>query len=290
LPDGRYLTSWYNTTTDFSYFAIMPSIDSTIPDEWSVVSNDTTTNNIYTMNVVFCDDGKLRFIGTNINTYEHKVYSIPVLPAAQNIITKKKIPANSDRVSFVTDADGKTHMDFDGAGTRVAYLRIDPNKHDLGTRASYSFNWWHYFVDAGNQDHPNIGWETGSSWDGVDGVVLGTGWGTDGPRWGFDGVGYNYTTMSSAARYKTGVWQNYCVMYNGTANTLKTYLDGVLVDSRTGITGDLIGNSNPMYIGATNNRAGNWNGYMDVVQIWDRELSELEVFKLFEAYRGRFGK
>jgi len=198
-----------------------------------------------------------------------------------NPITGRNFIASSDRVSI----DSDKHLDFNGAGTRVAYLYGDPEIHPMAPGSRATWSWWQYAVDAGNQDHVNIGWETTGAWVGTNGFVFGTGYSTDGPRWGINGTGINYTQMTST-NYAFNVWQNWTVTYS--AGTVKTYLNGVL--KHTGSAPSTLGsNTNPIYIGATQSRGGNWNGKMDIVQMWDRALDVDEVEGLFETYRGRFG-
>ena len=191
---------------------------------------------------------------------------------------------------------GRPHLKFTpGATTRTAYIPFPVNLYDgtgvvvpHGSTASWS--WWQYFIDQGSIDHPNFGWETSSSWNGVDGFVFGTGFGLDGPRWGVAGTQYTvYTTATPD--YQAGVWQNWTVTFNGNeSNGLKTYLNGSLIDQRTPTTKviEAEDNSNNLHIGATNARGGNWGGYMDIIQMWNRPLSSDEVIRLYDIYKGRF--
>lgn len=198
---------------------------------------------------------------------------------------------------------GSSHLKFTNPTptTRVGYISfpvsITSNSGGVyvpqGSNATW--NWWHYFQDAGNVDHPNFGWETGNGWDGDEGFVFGTGYGTDGPRWGIADAAYTVyaTTGSTTGDYRTNEWQNYCVTFDGNAtNGLKTYLNGSLVDERSvGSSNKSIPatNTNNLFIGATNSRGGNWNGYMDIVQMYEATLTASDVKALHNAYKGRFG-
>lgn len=191
---------------------------------------------------------------------------------------------------------GKPHLKFvPGATTRTAYIPfpVDLYNPANGVRVPYgsvgTWNWWGYFQDQGNIEHVNIGWETGGSWDGANGFVFGTGYSTDGPRWGIAGSSYNYTNMSSSAHYATNTWQNYCVVFDGNAGYVKTYLNGEEVNSLS-VGNKVIStvNTNDLFIGATNSRGGNWGGYMDIVQMWTRPLAPAEVKSLYRMYAGRF--
>lgn len=187
------------------------------------------------------------------------------------------------------------HVSFSGTGTRSCYISFSSSNIVVPTGDTGTWIWVHYFSDAGNQDHPNIGKETSSSWNGVDGFVFGTGWGTDGPRWGIGGTSYGIhtTTGSNTGDYKGNIWQMYAVTYQrNTTNGLKTYLFDTngnrLVDERNTSDSPIGSNSNPLHIGSTNVRAGNWNGYMDCVYMWNKALSESEIKTMFNSLKGRF--
>lgn len=199
---------------------------------------------------------------------------------------------------------GSSHLKFTNTNdaTRAAYISFPVNITSnsggvyVPQGSTATWNWWHYFQDAGDVDHPNYGWETGSSWNGVAGFVFGTGFGTDGPRWGIAGEDYTVynETGSTTGDYRQNEWQNYCVTFNGndSSNAVKTYLNGTLVDERNvGSTNKVIQatNTNNLFIGATNSRGGNWNGYMDIVQMYEATLNASEVKELYNSYKGRFG-
>lgn len=182
---------------------------------------------------------------------------------------------------------------FTPAGTsRTAYIPFNNSDIIVPTGQTGSWTWFQKFEDQGSIDHPNFGKETGSGWDGVNGFVFGTGWGTDGPRWGIGGTAYTiYSTADPD--YVANVWQCWTVTYNGgagnNANGLKTYLNGNLIDSRTAVAANIGSNTNQLFIGATNSRGGNWGGYMDTVFMWNTELNSTQVAQNFNALRGRYG-
>ena len=193
-------------------------------------------------------------------------------------------------VSGATLSIVNSHLRFvPGANTRNCYIPFTNGSVTVPTGSTGTWSWASYFEDQGNIDHPNIGKEAGSAWDGVNGFVFGTGYGTDGGRWGIGGTAYlPYANGGSA--YATGVWQFWTVTFNGYAtNGLKTYLNGTLNQQTTPSTYIIGSNSSNLHIGATNSRGGNWGGYMDLVQMWDRELTEQEVRENFLIFKGRFG-
>lgn len=178
-----------------------------------------------------------------------------------------------------------------GATTRTAYIPFASSNITVPTGQTGSWMWFQYWEDQGNIDHPNFGKETSSGWDGVNGFVFGTGWGTDGPRWGIGGTAYGVFN-ESPTDYVANVWQCWTVTYNGgtgnNANGLKTYLNGALLDQRTAVAATIGSNSNDLLIGATNVRGGNWGGYMDNILMWTKELSATEVLQNYNALRGRY--
>lgn len=194
----------------------------------------------------------------------------------------------------LTRANG--HVSFAGGGTRVCRVNFPSSNISVPTGTQGTWIWAHRFVDAGSIDHPNFGKETGNSWNGVNGFVFGTGYADDGPRWGIGGAQYNIWSnlATNTGKYRYNVWQIYCVTYSaGQTNGLKTYLldsnGNRLVDQRTP-SNVLIGtNTNDLFVGSTNNRGGNWNGDMDFIYMYDRALTEQEVFINLETVRGRVG-
>ena len=190
------------------------------------------------------------------------------------------------------------HVDFDnsGAGTRTCFISFPSANITVPTGDTGTWMWAHYFQDAGSVDHPNFGKETTGTWSGTNGFVFGTGWGTDGPRWGVAGTAHTvYASLSSTTGdYRGNVWQMYCVTYERNSSTgLKTYLHDSngqrKVDERTTSNVAIGSNSNALHIGATNSRGGNWNGLMDFVLMYSTALSQEEVFQNFDAFKGRFG-
>lgn len=181
------------------------------------------------------------------------------------------------------------HLRFvPGATTRTAYIPWNStllSQLPRGSEATISI--WSYFEDQGSIDHPMVGWETGSGWDGLNGFVVGTGWGTDGTRFAVAGTNPGYSGMQNS------VWIHWVVTFNsGFTNGIKLYKNtSVIVQGTAAATNTSIGTANTLNfnIGATNSRGGNWGGYLDIVQIWDRALGSDEIIQLFNAQRGRFG-
>lgn len=179
------------------------------------------------------------------------------------------------------------HLRFaPGESTRVAYIPFPTSKLNLPRGSEATISIWSYFEDQGNMDHPMIGWETGTDWDGLNGFVIGTGWGLDGTRVAVAGNNIGYTGMEN------NVWIHWVLTFNsGFTNGVKLYKNAsVVLQGTAGASNTSIGstNTNTLNIGATNSRAGNWGGYMDIVQIWDRALGQDEISYLYNTQRKRF--
>ena len=182
---------------------------------------------------------------------------------------------------------GRPHLKFTpGATTRTACIPFPSANLTLPKATVGTWSFWSYFQDQGNIDHPNMGWETTGSWTGTNGWVFGTGWGTDGSRFGD-----NNNSFYVSGGYQNSVWQHWVITYQtNTTNGMKAYRNGSLyhqINTDTSMISP--SNTNTFNIGATNSRGGNWGGYMDIVQIWDRVLTANEVGYLYDIQRGRFG-
>lgn len=187
------------------------------------------------------------------------------------------------------------HVAFTGGGTRVCYISFSNANVTVPTGDEGSWLWAHEFDDAGNIDHPNFSKTDSSGWDGGNGFVFGTGYGTDGLRAGVGGTYYNvYVGDDDNADVITNGWQVYGVTYKrNTAGGLRTHLydpNGFrLADERPTADSAIGSNSNTLNIGAANLRGGNWNGDMDCVYMWDRALSDEEMTQAIYAIKSKFG-
>lgn len=169
--------------------------------------------------------------------------------------------------------------------TNTAIISFPSANVTVPTGSAGSWSWWYYYTSSQSIDAPNFGKETGGAWDGQNGFVFGNGWGTDGLRMGIGGTVYN--VYSSGTTYKLNTWEQYTVTYKQNS-AAKVYLNGNLFFTSSNPTSIIGYNSNDLIIGGTNSRGGNWRGNMDIVQMWNKELSAAEVSQNFNALRGRF--
>lgn len=108
----------------------------------------------------------------------------------------------------------------------------------------------------------------------------------DGTLLGFvrdDGLPRAHTSARSPQAVNDGVWHHAALVRDPSADKVRLYVDGVLVDGRTDATATPINASNtrPFSIGATNNSSfgfrHRWIGKLDDLRVYDRVLDESEI-------------
>lgn len=87
-----------------------------------------------------------------------------------------------------------------------------------------------------------------------------------------------WTCPSSTSALPVGAWVHAAAVYNGTAGTIKIYINGKLDSTTTGVANEIPYNS-IMNIGAketfgTTTFTSFWNGSVDEVAIWNRALGD----------------
>ena len=96
---------------------------------------------------------------------------------------------------------------------------------------------------------------------------------------------FNPTTYPSNSNYTIGNWYNYVISYSKSSNTLKYYLNGVLIDSKN-ISFTIQDTNYNLIIGASLNTSDDskvmyFNGKIDDVGIWNRTLTQQEITQLY---------
>jgi len=94
--------------------------------------------------------------------------------------------------------------------------------------------------------------------------------------------GTNYTEVLSTNSANIGSWHHIVATYNGSITRI--YLDGLLENSSTTISGNLNSETGPLQIGRENNGgAGNaeFNGKIDDIRIYNYALSDAEISNLY---------
>ena len=83
-----------------------------------------------------------------------------------------------------------------------------------------------------------------------------------------------------AAVTSDGNWHNVVYTRNDIANYYKLYVDGILKDSVADTYGNLA-NTSSFIIGSTGITSNYWNGCLDDIGVWDRELVPTEINQIF---------
>ena len=94
--------------------------------------------------------------------------------------------------------------------------------------------------------------------------------------------GSNYTDVLSNNTVNVGSWHHIVGTYNGSVTSI--YLDGVLENSNTAISGKLNNETGPLQIGRENSGgSGNaeFNGSIDDIRIYNYAISEMEISDLY---------
>lgn len=82
-------------------------------------------------------------------------------------------------------------------------------------------------------------------------------------------------------------WHNITTWWNSSGYQLKIWIDGVLKYNGT-YSGVVGGGNEYLRLGTTTGTEANFNGKMDMIQVWHRELSNNEVQKNYYRQRRRF--
>lgn len=200
----------------------------------------------------------------------------------------------SNPIVNITGKYGKG-LEFDGTETKRVYLDDSDNLDLTNFTISFWFNRKGSGCDGtcsfGNCFADNLDVITAKGGGGGDGGVLDCNWiigvqssnlvfcseyngGSD-----FALAGGGITTISN------GVWYYGTVTFDGT--TVKTYVNGVLENS--GALGGTI-DTNTVQVGigigletASNTVNGAWNGTLDEFSIWNKTLSQEEIFELYRS-------
>lgn len=115
-----------------------------------------------------------------------------------------------------------------------------------------------------------------------DSFLLGTGIVTSG-RLGVFLSGPSVAWLESTVNVDDGLWHHACATYDGA--TIKLYIDGLL-DNSSARTGAITTGTAPVKIGWRT--GGNYfNGLIDDVRIYNRDLRSREVIPLYSGGRGR---
>ena len=91
----------------------------------------------------------------------------------------------------------------------------------------------------------------------------------------FKGMLNNFSAGTQNEVVSNNVWQHIAVRYNG--STVSFYRDGVLMNSTDALLGNFFTFPSPLLIGSSQTQSEYFNGTMDEVKIWNRDLSGTEI-------------
>lgn len=159
----------------------------------------------------------------------------------------------------------------DGQGIQLGDYGLKLNRADLGENFTVSLWMKPDGAPADNQSGVFLGYHSPEKWLSVAGQ--------DG-RYKFwaNGNGYSWTELGRTG-IGAGGWHQ--VTITGTSSTVALYVDGEMKVSGNS-NAPLVGDNQDIYIGATN-----WDpeftGAVDEVKVYNRTLSEGEVYRLYDA-------
>ena len=104
----------------------------------------------------------------------------------------------------------------------------------------------------------------------------------------YAGVGGNYTEVGYGPLL-TNTWYFVSMTFNDTTNTMKLYVNGILVDTNTSVSGSY--SQENMYIGSHFNvtNVSFWSGYIPQVYLYNNEQSSDEILHLFNQTKSLYG-
>ena len=93
--------------------------------------------------------------------------------------------------------------------------------------------------------------------------------------------------FSSANTIIPDTWQQLAYIYNNSTNVMSLYRNGILVAQNTGI-GNMYPSSDPILLGTLVglSGAGDYVGYMDELEIYNRPLTENEIIAVYDPVDG----
>jgi hypothetical protein len=98
-------------------------------------------------------------------------------------------------------------------------------------------------------------------------------------------------TTNNILSYSNTVNANtwHCAAFTYDGSHVRGYLNGAFVDITPGISNSATDTANSLYIGSRSDSANTMNGRIAIVQVYNRALTNNEITRSFNRYRGRFG-
>lgn len=211
----------------------------------------------------------------------------------------------------ITDETGNsTNLVFNGTATYVNDRDGNANSallfEEINNKGSYIVSWvsgentafptgsdprtisgWYYSTAMPNLSHTAIvSWGSGSTDPGTIGQASALFASMNGDQLFFWSA---WNDAGQATTFGNGQWYHFAVTFDG-ASTLNFYKDGVAIGTQIlTSTVNTVSNNGVFFIGRSTHQNdmgafdGYFNGALDDVGVWNRELSALEIEQVFEA-------
>lgn len=295
------VNNWYNIVTTYNGNTLKLYVNGQLIGSQSVVK----ANSGATQLTLGRDDEAHSYLGGAtgylkglIGQWKIYDYALNESLVYSNYLTYSAIYDNS----LVVNLDASKTLSYSGSGTTWTDLSLKGNNGTI-TNATYSAtaSGSFYFDGSGdyvliNQPIPSNSNYSISAWVYANNVsqshnIVSS---QDSPFWVasgtlYAGVGTNYTAVSSPS-FPTGVWRFVSMTFNDSTNTMKLYINGVLVNTNTNVTQSYTAQNT--YIGSHyfgGNPVSFWNGYISQVNIYKSELSSTQILYTFNQTKSRFG-
>jgi hypothetical protein len=172
----------------------------------------------------------------------------------------------------IVSSGGASYINFGGAGVVTSFSNTG-----ISGANSRTLSAWVKFTSKATQAVMSIG---------VNGAGTGFGLETSSTVWNLS-IGNSGT--ATTLTYDANIW--YHVAYVGeflTSNSItsKLYINGVLRYSAA--TASINTTDSPFYLGTNPSRLLRLNGYISQARIYKKALNDREIFKNYEAFKGRY--
>lgn len=183
--------------------------------------------------------------------------------------------ALSNSPTWSSDAAvGSFSLDFtgDSVNNNAVVTVPDDSSLDFGTDVTIAF--WYNASVAQSDSTRIIG-----THDGGDGFSIFAD--SDGTLNWFLDDGNDTVTLSTAGFISDGNWHHVAAVRNGTTNAVRIYIDGVSQFSGTATDINIVNSTAPLTIGGENAFISDYEGLLDDVRLYDRELASGDVSELY---------
>lgn len=177
-----------------------------------------------------------------------------------------------DGATYIESGKFQGAYDFDGTNDRI-------DTADMAIPSSYSISAW---VSADDVDGERIiiikGAPTVSIWLAIHSSAF-----------KFGGVfGGSWKEVAGTTSPSTTIWYFIVGVFDNAGDTIKIYINGLLENTTTGVTGNPTNDNDDLVIGSTTEGANYWSGQIDEVCFWTRDLSAAEIRQIYASQSGMY--